>query len=104
MTQGTRCHQLAMYTIFEAPLQMLADNPTLYKKEQESTDYIASVPTTFDETVALDGKVGEFVSIARRKGTTWYAGAMTNWNGREITIDLSFLGDGSYKAVLFRMA
>lgn len=101
MTQGTRAHQLAMYTIFEAPLQMLADNPTTYKKEQESTDYIASVPTTFDETVSLDGKVGEFVSIARRKGTTWYLGAMTNWDDREITIDLSFLGEGSYKAVIF---
>jgi alpha-glucosidase len=101
MTQGTRAHQLAMFTIFEAPLQMLADNPTAYKKEQESTDYIAAVPTTFDETVALDGKVGDFVSIARRKGTTWYAGALTNWDEREITIDLSFLGEGSYKAILF---
>ncbi|MEO7213299.1 glycoside hydrolase family 97 protein [Mucilaginibacter sp.] len=101
MTQGTRAHQLAMFTIFEAPLQMMADNPSAYKKEQESTDYIASVPTTFDETVALDGKVGDFVSIARRKGSTWYAGAMTNWDERKITIDLSFLGEGSYKAVLF---
>jgi alpha-glucosidase len=101
MTQGTRCHQLAMYTIFEAPLQMLADNPTIYMREQESTDFIAAIPTTFDATVALDGKVGDFVSIARKKGNTWYAGAMTNWTPREITIDLSFLGDGSYKATLF---
>ena len=101
MTQGTRSHQLAMYTVFEAPLQMLADNPTIYKREQESTDFIAAIPTTFDETVALDGKVSEFVSIARRKGTTWYAGAMTNWDERELTIDLSFLGEGTYKAVLF---
>jgi alpha-glucosidase len=101
MSQGTRCHQLAMYTIFEAPLQMLSDNPTTYMREKESTDFIAAVPTTFDETVALDGKVGEFVSIARRKGTTWYAGAMTNWDDREIKIDLSFLGDGKYKAVIF---
>jgi alpha-glucosidase len=101
MTQGTRCHQLAMYTIFEAPLQMLADNPTVYQREQECTDYISSVPTTFDQTEALDGKVGEFVSLARRKGTTWYAGAMTNWDSREITIDLSFLGEGSYKAILY---
>jgi len=101
MTQGTRCHQLAMYTIFEAPLQMLADNPTIYQREQECTDYIASVPTTFDETKSLDGKVGEFISLARRKGTTWYAGAMTNWDAREITIDLSFLGEGSYRAILF---
>ena len=90
-----------MYTIFEAPLQMLADKPTIYKKEQESTDFISAVPTTFDATVALDGKVGEFVSIARKKGTTWYAGAMTNWAPREISVDLSFLGDGTYKAVIF---
>lgn len=101
MSQGTRCHQLAMYTVFEAPLQMLSDNPTTYMREQESTNFIAAIPTTFDETASLDGKVGEYVSIARRKGTTWYAGAMTSWNAREITVDLSFLGDGNYKAVIF---
>ncbi|OKS89341.1 glycoside hydrolase family 97 protein [Mucilaginibacter polytrichastri] len=101
MSQGTRCHQLAMYTIFEAPLQMLADNPTSYMKEQESTDFIAAVPTTFDETVALDGSVGNYVAIARRKGTTWFAGAMTSWDARSISIDLSFLGDGKYRAVIF---
>ncbi|HTD41638.1 MAG TPA: glycoside hydrolase family 97 protein [Mucilaginibacter sp.] len=101
MSQGTRSHQLAMYTIFEAPLQMLSDNPTIYMKEKESTDFIAAVPTIFDETVAVDGKVGEYVTIARRKGTTWYAGAMTNWSDRKISIDLSFLGDGKYKAILF---
>ncbi|MDN3581693.1 glycoside hydrolase family 97 protein [Mucilaginibacter flavus] len=101
MSQGTRSHQLAMYTIFEAPLQMMADNPTIYTKEQESTDFIAAVPTTFNETVALDGKVGEYVAIARRKGTTWFAGAMTNWDARDLTIDLSFLGEGSYKAIIF---
>src|SRR4051812_17548398 len=101
MSQGTRCHQLAMYTVLEAPLQMLSDNPTTYKREQESTDFIASVPTAFDETVALDGKVGEFITIARRKGTTWYVGAMSNWASRETTIDLSFLDNGNYKAVIF---
>ncbi len=101
MTQGTRCHQLAMYTIFEAPLQMLSDNPTIYTKEQESTDFIAAVPTTFDATVSLDGSVGNFVSIARKKGTTWYAGVMTNWNPRDLTMDLSFLGEGTYKATVF---
>ncbi|MDB5148739.1 MAG: Retaining alpha-galactosidase [Mucilaginibacter sp.] len=101
MSQGTRCHQLAMYTIFEAPLQMMADNPAAYQKEQESTDFIAAVPTIFDETIAISGKVGEYVAIARRKGSTWHIGAMTNWDGRELTIDLSFLGEGSYKAVIF---
>ena len=101
MSQGTRCHQLAMYVIFEVPLQMLSDNATIYLKEQESTDFITSVPTVFDETVPLDGKVGEYVAIARRKGETWYVGAMTNWTPRELTIDLSFLGAGSYEADIF---
>lgn len=102
MSQGTRCHQLAMYVVFEAPLQMLADNPTAYIKEQESTDFISAIPTVFDETVALDGKVGEYVAIARKKDNTWYVGAMSNWNARDITIDFSFLGEGNYEAVIFK--
>lgn len=93
-SQGTRCHQLALYTIFEAPLQMMADSPTAYMKEQESTDFIAKIPTTFDETVALDGEVGKFVTIARKKADTWYLGTITNWDSREITIDFSFLEKG----------
>ena len=102
MSQGTRCHQLAMYIMYESPFQMLSDNPTIYMKEQECTDFIVSVPVTFDETVALDGKVGEYTALARKKGTTWYACAMTNWTPRELTIDLSFLGDGNYQAIIFR--
>jgi len=102
MSQGTRCHQLAMYVIHEAPFQMLCDNPTIYRQEQECTDFITSTPTTYDETVALDGQVGEFAAIARRKGNTWYVGAMTNWTARELTLDFSFLGEGSYKAVIFQ--
>ncbi|SHF86335.1 alpha-glucosidase [Flavobacterium fluvii] len=102
VSQGTRCHQLALYTIFEAPLQMMADSPTAYMKEQESTDFIAKTPTTFDETVTLDGEVGKFVSIARKKGVTWYLGAITNWNSRETTIDFSFLEKGKkYEAEIF---
>ena len=102
MSQGTRCHQLAMYVIFEVPFQMLSDNATIYMQEQESTDFITKVPTTFDETVPLDGKVAEYVAVARRKGDTWYVGAMTNWTRRELTIDFSFLGGGEWKAVIFR--
>ncbi|MXV50583.1 Retaining alpha-galactosidase [Pedobacter sp. HMF7647] len=101
MSQGTRCHQIAMYVVFEAPLQMLADNPTSYVKEQESTTFISKIPTVFDETIALDGKVSEFVSIARRKGDTWYIGALGNWDQRDIELDLSFLGSGNYKAEVF---
>jgi alpha-glucosidase len=91
-----------MYVIFEAPLQMLADNPTTYKKEQESTDFIAKIPTVFDETVALDGRVGEYAAIARRKGDTWFVGAMGDWNGRILDMDFSFLGDGNYEAEIFQ--
>jgi alpha-glucosidase len=102
MSMGTRCNQLAMYVMFEAPFQMLSDNPTTYMKEQECTDFIAKVPTTTDETVALDGKVGEFTAIARKKGETWFVGAMTNWTPRELTLDFSFLGTGNYQATIFK--
>lgn len=102
MSQGTRCHQLAMYVVFEEPLKMLSDNPTSYMKEQETTDFIAKFPTTFDETVAMDGQVGEHVAIARRKGYNWYVGAMTNWNARELALDFSFLPKGTYEAEVFK--
>ena len=101
-SQGTRCHQLAMYIVYEAPLQMLSDNPTVYMREQECTDFITQVPTTFNETRALDGKVSEFAAIARRKGDTWYVAAMSNWNARDITLDLSFLKNGNYEAEIFK--
>jgi alpha-glucosidase len=102
MSQGTRCHQLAIYTVFEAPLQMLCDNPIAYMKEQESTDFIAKVPINFDETVALDSRVGEYVALARRKGDTWFVGAMTNWTARDMELDFSFLGEGNYEAEIFK--
>jgi len=102
MSQGTRCHQLAMYVMYEAPFEMLSDNPTIYMKEPESLNFIASVPTTFDETVALNGKVGEYAAIARRKNDTWFIGAMSNWDAHDITIDLSFLKDGNYEAEIFK--
>jgi len=102
MSQGTRCHQLAMYVVFEEPLKMLSDNPTSYVNEQECTDFITSFPTTFDESVAIDGKVGEYVAIARRQADTWYVGAMTNWSDRDLTLDFSFLSKGTYQAEVFK--
>ena len=102
MSKGTRVHQLAMYVVFDVPLQMLSDNPTAYMREQECTDFITKVPTTFEETVPLDGKVAEYVAIARKKGDTWFVGAMTNWSPRELTIDFSFLEPGEYRAEIFK--
>lgn len=98
---GTRVHQMAMYTIYHSPLQMLADNPSNYMREQECTDFIAKVPAVFDETKAISGEVGKHVVIARRSGNTWYVGGMCGWDGKDIDLPLSFLGSGSYKADIF---
>ncbi|HLO59662.1 MAG TPA: glycoside hydrolase family 97 protein [Bacteroidales bacterium] len=101
MAQGTRVQQMAMYIVFEVPLQMLSDNPTIYMREKECTEFITRIPTTFDQSVPLESKVAEYVAVARKKGNVWYAGAMTDWTPRELTIDCSFLGSGSYTAEIF---
>ena len=103
MSQGTRAHQVAMYTTFDAPLQMLADSPSKYMKEQATTDFIAQIPTTFDEVVPLGGQLGEYTILAKRKGSKWYVAAMTNWQARDLSIDLSplRLTAGSHQAEIF---
>ena len=94
MSQGTRCRQLAEYAIFEAPLTMLCDSPSNYMAEPECTDFIAAFPTSWDETVPVCGEIGEYVAIARRKGNDWYVGALTNWDARDLVLDLGFIGSG----------
>ncbi len=101
MSQGTRSHQLALYTVLESPFNMLCDSPTNYLREPECTEFIAEIPTVWDETVVLDGKMGEYIITARRSGETWYIGAITDWNARDLRIDLSFLGDGTWKMKAF---
>jgi alpha-glucosidase len=102
MSMGTRCHQMAMYVIYESPLQMLSDSPTNYREDSECTGFIADVPVVWDDTRVLSGKVGEYVSVARKKDNTWYVGAMTNSNARDLEIDLSFLESGDYTIEIFR--
>ena len=94
MSQGTRCRQFAEYAIFDAPLTMLCDSPSAYMAEPECTEFIAAFPTTWDETVPICGEIGEYVAIARRKGNAWYVGALTDWNSRDLDLDLSFIGAG----------
>ena len=101
MASSTRAYQMALYVVFESGIQMLADSPTRYLNEPECTEYIASVPVLWDESVVLDAKVGEYVVIARRSGNKWFVGAITNQFGREIDIDLSFLGEGKYTLTSF---
>ncbi len=97
MSMGTRCHQLAMYVVYESPLQMLADSPSNYLREPEAMEFLASVPTVWDETKVLDARIGDYVIVARRKGRDWYVGAMTDWTPREIEADLSFLPAGPFQ-------
>ncbi len=101
MSQGTRCRQLAEYVIFEAPLTMLSDTPSNYRDEPEMTSFISAVPTVWEKTVALSGKVAEHIVIARQSGNTWYLGALTNWDKRTLEIELSFLPPGNYTAEIF---
>ena len=101
MSQGTRCHQLALYVVFDSPFNMLCDSPTNYLRETESKEFITEIPTVWDETRILDGKVGEYIITARRSGDTWYIGGITDWTPRDLTIDLSFL-NGNYTGILFK--
>jgi alpha-glucosidase len=98
MSLGTRCHQLAMYVVYDAPLQMLADSPSNYLREPEMMEFLAPVPTEWDDTRVLDGRIAEYVAVARRNGHDWYVGAMTNWTPRELEIDFSFLPEGTFWA------
>ncbi|MDZ7738322.1 MAG: glycoside hydrolase family 97 catalytic domain-containing protein [Bacteroidales bacterium] len=100
-SMGTRAHQMALYVAYESPLQMLADSPVNYRKEQECTNFITGVPVVWDETRVLEAKTGDYLVIARRSGEDWFVGAMTDWTARDFELDLSFLGDGDYDAVIF---
>lgn len=102
MSQGTRCRQLAEYVVFDSPLNMLCDNPCNYMDEPECTRFIAEVPTVWDETKALDGKVADYIVMARRSGDMWYVGGMTDWTERDLTVNLDFLADGEYDVELYR--
>lgn len=94
MSQGTRAHQLAMYVVYESPLQMLCDSPSAYLKEPEIMDFLAKVPTVWDETKVLDARIGDYVVVARKNGETWYLGAMTDWTSRQLEVKLDFLESG----------
>jgi alpha-glucosidase len=101
MSLGTRAHQLAMYVVYEAPLQMLADSPSHYLREPEVMEFLKAVPTVWDETKVLDAKIADYVCIARRRGREWYVGAMTDWTARTLEIDFSFLPAGRFRMVSY---
>jgi alpha-glucosidase len=100
-SQGTRARQLAMYVVYDAPLVMLSDMPTAYEKEPVILDYLKAVPTVWDETLGVDGRIGEYAVLARRKGNEWWVGAMTDWSERTVEVPLAFLGACRYEATVY---
>ena len=98
MSMGTRCHQAAMFIIYESPIQIFSGNPSQGLMEPSFMELLGSVPTTWDTSIVLDAKIGDYIVTARKKGNDWFVGAMTDWTARELTIDLSFLEEGSYEA------
>ena len=102
MSLGTRCHQMAMYVVYESALQMLADNPSNYLREPEVMEFLGPVPTVWNETRVLDAKLGDYVMVARRSGGEWYVGAMTDWTARELEIDFSFLPAGKFQMDIYQ--
>ena len=101
MSQGTRCRQLAEYVVFDSPLNMLCDSPSNYMREPECLEYIAQIPTVWDETKGLCGEVGKYIVMARRSGDVWYVGGMTGWNPKELELTLDFLPEGEYTVEIF---
>ena len=103
VSQGTRARQVAEYVVFDAPFEMLCDNPTAYMKEEQTTDFITVIPTVWEETRVLQGEIGQYIVTARRCENRWFVGGMTNWDARDLKIDLSALGlKGTHEAMLFR--
>jgi len=100
MSMGTRCHQFAMYVIYESPLQMLCDNPSNYYRERESAQFMSEIPTTWDETRVLEAGIGDHIVMARRNGKNWYMGALNGGSAKDFQLDLSFLEGEKYNVVI----
>lgn len=102
MSLGTRAHQVAMYVVYEAPLQMMCESPSRYYEEQETVDFIKQIPTIWDETKVLQASVGNYITVARKKDEKWFIGSMTDWDERTLKIDLGFLDTGEYTIEIFK--
>ena len=102
MSQGTRAHQMAMYIVYDSPLTMLCDSPSDYLAEPQTASFIASIPTVFETTETVAGEVGSYIVTKRSAEGRYYYGGLTNWNARDVEIDLSFLGEGEWQATIYR--
>ncbi len=102
VSQGTRCHQVALFILYESGIQMFADSPSNYEREPETTEFISRIPVTWDDIKVLEAKVGEYLIVARKKGNKWYIGGITNETPREFTIALNFLDKGEHSATIMK--
>ena len=102
MSQGTRCHQLAMFVVYDTPLPIFSGNPSQGYMEQGFMEFLGSLPNTWDETKILDAKVSDYIITAKKKGDDWYIAGMTDWSSRDLVIPLDFLEEGNYKATICR--
>ena len=99
---GTRCHQMALMALYEAPLQMLCDSPTKYEKNMECFRFMAATPVAWDATKGLAGAPGRLAAAARKaKDGSWFASGITI-EATPFTLDTSFLGAGRWTAEIFR--
>jgi alpha-glucosidase len=100
MSQGTRCHQLAMFVVYDSPIQIFSGNPSHAMMEPAFMQLLGDIPTTWDETKILEAKVSDYIITARKKDLDWYVGGMTDWTEREFNLSLDFLDDGAYQATI----
>jgi alpha-glucosidase len=99
MSQGTRCHQLAMFVVYDSPISIFSGNPSQALLEPRFMEFLGSVPSAFDETKVLDAQLGQYIVTARQKGTDWYIGGLGNWAAHDLTLSLDFLSDGAFEAI-----
>ncbi len=99
---GTRCHQLSMFIIYDSPMQIFSGNPSEGMREPDFMEIIGHLPTTWDETIIQDAKVGEFIVTVRQKGDNWFVAGMTDWSPRDLIIKFDFLPDGHFEATICR--
>lgn len=97
---GTRCHQLSMFVVYDSPMQIFSGNPSKGWLEPEFMELIGSLPTTWDETIIIDAKVGKYIVTARQNGNNWFVAGMGDWSMRDINVSFDFLDHGNYKATI----
>jgi len=98
MSFGTRCHQLAMFVVYDNPIQIFSGNPSQGYQEPEFMELLGSIPAGWDETLVPEAKVGEYIITARKKNNDWYIGGLTDWTSRDFSLSLDFIGEGKFTA------